>query len=89
MRGEFIKRKGHNQAECRKLLRCVSSRIGFSRDTGIEKIHLKAHVDRYFSRFAEGRPRTYLVFVFSSRDHCDAHHDIDAFCEHLVLMKRR
>ena len=25
-----------NQSECRKLLRSASSRIGFSRDTGIE-----------------------------------------------------
>ena len=26
-----------NQSECRKLLRSASSRIGFSRDTGIEE----------------------------------------------------
>ena len=26
-----------NQCECRKLLRSASSRIGFSRDTGIEE----------------------------------------------------
>ena len=31
-----------NQSECRKLLRSASSRIGFSRDTGIEESACKS-----------------------------------------------
>ena len=53
------------------------------------EVDLIAHADRLCWLFARGHPRIYSVFVFSSKDHCDAHHEIDAFCEHLVLMRRR
>ena len=36
-----------NQSECRKLLRSASSRIGFSRDTGIEESACKSSCRSY------------------------------------------
>ena len=54
-----------NQSECRKLLRSASSRIGVSLDTGTEE---SACDDCWL--FAKGHPRTYSVFVFSSKVHC-------------------
>ena len=37
-----------NQSECRKLLRSASSRIGLSRDTGIEKSACKSSCQSLF-----------------------------------------
>ena len=41
-----------NQSECRKLLRSASSRIGFSRDTGIEESACYVCFSFYFCVYA-------------------------------------
>ena len=70
-----------NQSECRKLLRSASSNIGFSRDTGIEESACKSSC----------RPSSKDLFslCFLLERPLRRTHEIDAFCEHLVLMRRR
>ena len=47
-----------NQSECRKLLRSASSRIGFSRDTGLEESACKSSCRPLFPLFFAIRRRS-------------------------------
>ena len=79
-----------NQSECRKLLRSASSRIGFSPDTGIEESTCKSSCRPLLLAIRNWLSKDlYSVFVFSSKNHCYAHQEIDASWEHLVSVRRR
>ena len=77
------------QSECRKLLRSAPSRIRFSLDTGIEESAYKSPCRPLLLAFRKRSSKDLFSLVFSSIDHCDTHHEIDAFCENLVSVRRR
>ena len=53
-----------NQSECRKLLRSASSRIGFSRDTGIEKSACKSSCRPLFFAIRRSSSKDLLSLCF-------------------------
>ena len=69
-----------NQSVCRKILQSASSRICFSLDIGIEESACNSLCRPLLLAIRKRSSKdVYSVFVCSSKDHCDAKHEIDAF----------
>ena len=75
-----------NQSECRKLLRSASSRIGFSLDTEIEESACNSSCRPLLLAIRKRSSKDLISLCYSLNGHWDARHEIDAFCEDLVLM---